>query len=451
MRLKRDFRVKMASLLDMTFGSDSEEDDEDYAGSAGSSEVSGEDASDDDEQPATHAGIRKHGDSSNPSQAAASASATEAVAELREGSALEGADESEMAAGRRKPVILSSSRRKRLLRGKHKEDERRKSNAAKKAEAEARKEEAASLFAEMEKESRDALLSYNSPTPTDDFLLQFHRRCPSTGEKRNSTWQKLNHHLSIAVSALQQSPASQLGGSEPAFACSTDAPNSGEKAVSRGYLELRAAAGAGASAAVGSREATDPVGYGDQKSAEDFKEPRGHVPLPSNGVNCAEAAFSIREFKKRCRRPTDAALIKLRDEAMKSLEMTGEVIVKKVARFAGQNIEVEERMEAASEEYQKFLQKQQKTMQLGGQFAELDGIVAALDGPSAINSVQKSQADWEKFKRDKGIEAELKKGHGYLDKQSFLAETEWRQHEKNVELRRRQQLQQQAQQQPPRA
>ncbi|KEP62198.1 UNVERIFIED_CONTAM: bucentaur or craniofacial development domain-containing protein [Hammondia hammondi] len=441
----------MASLLDMKFGSDSEEDDEDYSGSAGSSEEFGEDASDDGEQPTTDAGVRTPNDSSHPSQAAASASGPVAVAGLREGSTLEGADESDMAAGRRKPVILSSSRRKRLLRGKHKENERRKSKAAKKAEEEARKEEAASLFAEMEKESRDALLSYNSPTPTDDFLLQFHRRCPSTGEKRNNTWHKLNHHLSIAVSALQQPPAYRLGGNDPASAWSTHAPSSGEKTVSRGSLGLREAAGTGASAAVGAREATNPVGYGGQKNAGDFQEPREDVPLPSNGVNSAATAFSIREFKKRCRRPTNAALIKLRDEAMQSLEMTGEVIVKKVARFAGQKIEVEERMEAASEEYQKFLQRQQKTMQLGGQFVELDGIVAALDGPSAINSVQKSQADWEKFKRDKGIEAELKKGHGYLDKQSFLAETEWRQHEKNVELRRRQQLQQQAQQQPPRA
>ncbi|PHJ18277.1 bucentaur or craniofacial development domain-containing protein [Cystoisospora suis] len=108
-------------------------------------------------------------------------------------------------------------------------------------------------------------------------------------------------------------------------------------------------------------------------------------------------------------------------------------------------------MEAESADYRAFLKQQEKSRQrqLGGKFAHLDSLVSALDGPATINSVQKSQADWDKFKRDTGIEAELKSGHGYLDKQAFLAETEWRQHEKNVEIRRRLQLQQQMQQAPP--
>ncbi|CBZ50972.1 conserved hypothetical protein [Neospora caninum Liverpool] len=460
----------MASLLDMKFGSDSEEDDEDYAGSAGSSEESGEDASDEEQDSTRAEGSCTHGDSSHPSQAPASTAWPEATRPagtcIPDGG--DGGDGDEMTVARRKPVI-ASSRRKRMLRGKQREDEKRKSKAAKKAEEEARKQETAALFAEMEKESREALSSYNSPTPTDDFLLQFHRRCPSTGEKRNQTWQQLQHHLSIAVSALQ--PTSQLrGGSAPLSGVVPKTQSTGQHAVSRGPLGPSDAESAGASAALGAQKAVDPEGRGGDGKPENLHD--GTLATLS-GTTATATTFSVREFKQRCRRPTDAAVIKLRDEAMRSLDTTGEVIVKKVARFAGQNIEVEARMEAASEEYQKFLQMQQKAQQLGGQFAELDGLVAgnptvyrcshetlaawtscvdaagtvaALDGPSAINSVEKSQADWEKFKRDKGIEAELKKGHGYLDKQSFLAETEWRQHEKNVELRRRQQLQQQAQQ-----
>ncbi|PFH36613.1 bucentaur or craniofacial development domain-containing protein [Besnoitia besnoiti] len=415
-----------SSLLDMKFGSDTEDDDEDYAGSAGPSEGSAEEGDESDD-----AAEEAPGQSGRPSAHAYALSG--ASAGLLHCGTLQDTDDGELTAGRRAPVVSSSARRKRLLRDKKNQEAKKRSKATKKAEEEARKEEVCSLFAEMEEESRQALVAYNSPTRTDDFLLQFHRRCPPTGEKKNGTWGQLQHHLSIAVSALQscQSASAHLAvdsakeaSPEPSARQSAAAAAPGDAKAAPSHEEKDAEEGL----AAGSDTRDDDAQSRSQASSE---------PLPSG------RAFSVREFKQRCRRPTDAAMAKMREEAMRNLDSTGEITVKKIVQFAGKSVEIEVRMEAASEQYQKFLQKQQKTQQLGGQFAELDGLVSALDGPSAINSVQKSQADWEKFKRDRGIEAELKKGHGYLDKQAFLAATEWRQHEQNVEVRRRLQLQQQ--------
>eukprot|EP00921_Rhytidocystis_pertsovi_P017266 GHVQ01027132.1.p1 GENE.GHVQ01027132.1~~GHVQ01027132.1.p1 ORF type:complete len:136 (-),score=13.27 GHVQ01027132.1:274-681(-) len=97
-----------------------------------------------------------------------------------------------------------------------------------------------------------------------------------------------------------------------------------------------------------------------------------------------------------------------------------------------------ERNSGAYRHYQRTIANEAR-QRAGGQFAALDHYISKLDQPTAINSVQKSEADWIKFKEATGLEESLRRGRrdGFLEKKAFLNAAELKEHEREVEAKRR--------------
>ena len=162
-------------------------------------------------------------------------------------------------------------------------------------------------------------------------------------------------------------------------------------------------------------------------------------------------------------------------------------IVKRVKRFAGEDIVVEEELVLGSEEHTKWLQAESRRMREeektaaqasikmqpidmllknGGKSATatsavaasvsspvsltgkpkekersqsaLDAALKSLTGGKKMSSVEKSRLDWDNYVAKKGIKDELRdnrRGGGYLDTQAFLQRTDLRQFEEEKKLR----------------
>eukprot|EP01117_Protostelium_nocturnum_P020656 TRINITY_DN9400_c0_g1_i1.p1 TRINITY_DN9400_c0_g1~~TRINITY_DN9400_c0_g1_i1.p1 ORF type:complete len:205 (-),score=101.15 TRINITY_DN9400_c0_g1_i1:250-864(-) len=68
----------------------------------------------------------------------------------------------------------------------------------------------------------------------------------------------------------------------------------------------------------------------------------------------------------------------------------------------------------------------------------LDKLLTGLGGGKKTTTLKKSQEDWNKFKKQEGIESELQqatKGGGYLEKQAFLQRTDLRVYENEREIK----------------
>ncbi|KAL7065673.1 hypothetical protein ACR3K2_38820 [Cryptosporidium serpentis] len=114
------------------------------------------------------------------------------------------------------------------------------------------------------------------------------------------------------------------------------------------------------------------------------------------------------------------------------------IYIEKQVRYAGKSFKIREKMDELS--YNKHKKGNQFIENaLSGKLSILDNIVSKITKESSINSIQKSHSDWSEFKQMAGIESQLEqqRKHGYLSKTAFLQRADWRQHEMELEVKRR--------------
>ncbi|EEA06123.1 uncharacterized protein CMU_018800 [Cryptosporidium muris RN66] len=114
------------------------------------------------------------------------------------------------------------------------------------------------------------------------------------------------------------------------------------------------------------------------------------------------------------------------------------IYIEKQVRYAGKSFKIREKVEKLS--YNKHKKGNQFIENaLSGKLSVLDDIVSKITKESSINSIQKSHSDWSEFKQMTGIESQLEqqRKYGYLSKTAFLQRADWRQHEIELEAKRR--------------
>jgi len=129
---------------------------------------------------------------------------------------------------------------------------------------------------------------------------------------------------------------------------------------------------------------------------------------------------------------------------------TSKITIKQVFDFAGEKIEVEKEVDKDSKEAKKLLAEQEKMSnqktallvrpKVGGGLSQVVGGI--LNKKSKMSILEKSKMDWTTFKKQEGIEEELKthnigKG-GYLEKLAFLDRSDLRQFEIEKAIREKQ-------------
>lgn len=108
--------------------------------------------------------------------------------------------------------------------------------------------------------------------------------------------------------------------------------------------------------------------------------------------------------------------------------------ITEVRDFAGQDIEVKKLVDADSKE------ASEKAKASGGASSAIDTILEQIKKKPKLSVLDKTKKDWGEFKdENKGMEEELdaykKSGNQYLDKVSFLQRTEYREFERERDVR----------------
>ena len=100
----------------------------------------------------------------------------------------------------------------------------------------------------------------------------------------------------------------------------------------------------------------------------------------------------------------------------------------KIVNFAGKKMTVE--MSASSE------------VPTAKKKSAIDGILDVLKDPKKISTVEKSSYDWDKFKEEKGLgeDFEKKAQHGYVSREEFINRVDWRQFNKERDIRERERV-----------
>ncbi|KAH8738983.1 hypothetical protein FG386_003308 [Cryptosporidium ryanae] len=134
------------------------------------------------------------------------------------------------------------------------------------------------------------------------------------------------------------------------------------------------------------------------------------------------------------------------EKALGSVSEKGVRYVDKKVRYAGETFVIRERVgiddsscETGTKRQKKSLVSLDKSGGGTGGMAALDEIVSKISREVNINSIQKSQSDWSEFRQMAGLESQLEKQrkHGYISKTAFLQKTDWKLHEKELEIRRK--------------
>ncbi|KAL8466008.1 hypothetical protein ACS0TY_035212 [Phlomoides rotata] len=123
-----------------------------------------------------------------------------------------------------------------------------------------------------------------------------------------------------------------------------------------------------------------------------------------------------------------AALSAVKDAAALSTVVRGKVEVTEVRDFAGEDIEVKKLVDA------------EKGKGTGGTTSAVDAVLEQIKKKTKLSVLDKTKKDWGEFKGEhKGMEDELdaykKSSNQYLDKVSFLERTDYREFERERDVR----------------
>lgn len=156
-------------------------------------------------------------------------------------------------------------------------------------------------------------------------------------------------------------------------------------------------------------------------------------------VNCSKAAMTNGNKKE------ESPTVK---ELQKSAQKENKVTITKVFEFAGEEVRVTKEVAADSAESRLLTNptpasavSQGAGQGRGGHggLKGLSSVLGQLGKKSKLGTLEKSKLDWDRYKKDEGIEEELKKHNkgraGYLERQDFLQRTDLRQFQIEKELR----------------
>ncbi|KAL8439945.1 hypothetical protein Efla_004870 [Eimeria flavescens] len=414
------------SLLDAAFASDTDSDDEDFEQTEKVGSSDSEEELDADAEAVAAAAADSSSSRQKKKEGQAPAAAKEAADTAEE-------TEAQIRGGRKKwRLDLKRSRRK------EKQQQRKQQRAA-----------ADAVYAELKQQHEAAIKNYPASVSADDVLLRFHRR--QVRLRRPATAASVLQALRVHCSKMQ--PSSQAAAAAAA-AAAAEAAAAAPPAAAASTCNTAAAGDADAAKATAAAAAAADFLPPEKLDVAALKKVR--LPAAAAAVAAAATAAAVDcllpvevyvafTILQRCRSAPSEELKDLIRNAVQEGAALSEKVVSKTVRFAGRDFQIEQRLSAA--EFAAHEKAQQKQVKVRGDLEALEALDRALGGATSINSVQKSRADWSQFKEKAGLEEELKRGKGYLERQAFLANTTWAIHQQNVELRRQQQQAKQLQQQ----
>ncbi|KAF6138743.1 hypothetical protein GIB67_040875 [Kingdonia uniflora] len=130
-----------------------------------------------------------------------------------------------------------------------------------------------------------------------------------------------------------------------------------------------------------------------------------------------------------------AALLAVKDAAVAAAATTGrgKVEITEVRDFAGENVELKKLVDADSKE------AVEKAKAPSGPVSAVDAVLEQIKKKQKLSVLDKTKKDWGEFKENKGLDEELdaykKSSNQYLDKQSFLQRTDYREFERERDAR----------------
>ncbi|XP_021937840.1 craniofacial development protein 1 isoform X2 [Zootermopsis nevadensis] len=138
-------------------------------------------------------------------------------------------------------------------------------------------------------------------------------------------------------------------------------------------------------------------------------------------------------------------------ELQKTVQKENKVTITKVFEFAGEEVRVTKEVATDSAEARlstkpspaspAVSQEAREGQGRGGRggLKGLSSVLGQLGKKSKLGTLEKSKLDWDRYKKDEGIEEELQRHNkgrdGYLERQDFLQRTDLRQFEIEKELR----------------
>ncbi|XP_057773144.1 uncharacterized protein LOC130992506 [Salvia miltiorrhiza] len=159
------------------------------------------------------------------------------------------------------------------------------------------------------------------------------------------------------------------------------------------------------------------------------------TPPPVQGVLGKRAGTSENGSSEEGKKLAAAALSAVKDAAA-ALATTGrgKVEVTEVRDFAGEEIEVRKLVDAASKE------AVEKGKGVAGTVSAVDAVLEQIKKKPKLSVLDKTKMDWGEFKEEnKGMEDELdaykKSSNQYLDKVSFLQRADYREFERERDVR----------------
>lgn len=176
-----------------------------------------------------------------------------------------------------------------------------------------------------------------------------------------------------------------------------------------------------------------------QKSSTGWKTYLGlgspKTPSPGQGVLERRASTSQNGSSEDAKKLAAAALSAVKDAAAASAIVgRGKVEVTEVRDFAGEEIEVRKLVDSASKE------AVEKGKGAPGTASAVDAVLEQIKKKPKLSVLDKTKKDWGEFKDDnKGMEDELdaykKSSNQYLDKVSFLQRADYREFERERDVR----------------
>ncbi|KAH6782326.1 craniofacial development-like protein [Perilla frutescens var. hirtella] len=154
------------------------------------------------------------------------------------------------------------------------------------------------------------------------------------------------------------------------------------------------------------------------------------APSPGQGVLEKRASVSQNGSSEDAKKLAAAALSAVKDAAALATTGKGKVEVTEFRDFAGEEIEVKKLVDAASKE----------AIEKGKGEAGVDAILEQIKKKPKLSVLDKTKKDWGEFKdENRGMEDELdaykKSSNQYLDKVSFLQRADYREFERERDVR----------------
>ncbi|XP_073015491.1 uncharacterized protein [Primulina eburnea] len=159
------------------------------------------------------------------------------------------------------------------------------------------------------------------------------------------------------------------------------------------------------------------------------------TPYPDQGIPDKPPSITQSSTSEDAKRVAAAALAAVKDAAgLATTAGRGKVEVTEVRDFAGEEIEVKKLVDAASKE------AIDKGKTAAGAVSAVDALLEQIKKKPKLSVLDKTKKDWGEFKDDNiGMEDELgaykKSSNQYLDKVSFLQRTDYREFERERDVR----------------